>query len=310
MSTKEEVSPTRKTDKCIKDFQDSKELITEEDSEEDIEEMSKSLADLKAGQEDNDNDSTLNTNKMEEVGVDEEVNMLEVDIVEKEVFVTVDVSEVDPLETGEDHEILEKCARRKKLEKLKGEIERVKLNLKAGEEKEPDDDDSKGGKKPNKREVPYHRFRPGPYPGARKFPGVQSPPKIKEPVEIKEPLETDAEGNNLQSVESKKPFPMWPEAVGGAVEAARKARKEKLRQFRVMRALRRYRLPTETAHEHEEEVFSALPDEGKVANVEEEATADVEKIKADRCSGRDCKKKIGLTGFACRCRLVFCPLHR
>ena len=70
MSTKEEVSPTRKTDKCIKDFLDSKELITEEDSEEDIEEMSKSLVDLKAGQEDNDNDSTLNTNKMEEVGVD------------------------------------------------------------------------------------------------------------------------------------------------------------------------------------------------------------------------------------------------
>ena len=120
MSTKEEVSPTRKTDKriCKKDFPDSKVLITEEDSEEDIEEMSYSLADLKVGEEGNANDSNLNTN-MEEVGVDEELNQLEVDIVEKENFVTVDASEeVDPLETGEDHEVFEKCARTKKLEKL------------------------------------------------------------------------------------------------------------------------------------------------------------------------------------------------
>ena len=45
---------------------------------------------------------------MEEVGVGEELNMLEVDIVEKEVFVTEDASEVDSLERGEDHEVFEK----------------------------------------------------------------------------------------------------------------------------------------------------------------------------------------------------------
>ena len=129
MSTKEEVSPTRKTDKCIckKDFLDSKELITEEDSEEDIEEMSNSLDDLKVGKEDNTNVSTFNTN-MEEVGVDKEVNMLEVDIVEKEVFVTVEASEVNTLGTVE-----EGRRRNKKQEKLKGKIERVKQNLKDGE---------------------------------------------------------------------------------------------------------------------------------------------------------------------------------
>ena len=247
--------------------------------------MSNSLADLEVGEEVNSNDSTLNTN-MEEVGVGEELNMIEVDIVEKEV---------DYLETGEDHEVFEKCARRKKLEKLKGEIERVKQNLKAGEENEPTK-----AKISADHQVSRNRFRPSPYPGARKFPGSQSPPKMveiyKEPKEIKE---RDVEGSP-QSVESKKPFPMWPEAVGGALDAARKARMEKLHQFRVMRALQRYNLPTETAHENEEEVFSAVPDEGNV----EVATRDVEKIKTDRCSRRDCKKKVGLTGFACRCHFV------
>ena len=104
MGTKEEVSK--------KYFPDNKELIiTKEDSEEDIEEMSNSLAGLKVVEEVDNNDSTLNTN-MEEVGVGEELNMLEVDMVEKEVFVTADPSEVDTLETGEDHEVLEKNARR------------------------------------------------------------------------------------------------------------------------------------------------------------------------------------------------------
>ena len=139
-------------------------------------------------------------------------------------------------------------------------------------------------------------------------------------VEIEEPaVEVKKEPDpSLQSVESKNPFPMWPEAVGGVAEAARKARKEKIRQFRVMRALRRYNLPTETAighEEDEEEVFSASPDddEGNCANVEEVATTEEDfemKMKADRCSLTDCKKKIGLTGFPCRCRLFFCPLHR
>merc|ERR1719209_874423 len=93
------------------DFPDSKKLVTEEDGEEDIEEMSHSLTDLKPGEEDNNNDSTLNTN-MEEVRLD---------------FVTVDASE-----TGEDNEVFEKCARRKKQEQLKGKIERVKQQLKEG----------------------------------------------------------------------------------------------------------------------------------------------------------------------------------
>ena len=118
MSTKEEASPSRKTEKCMcnKNFLDSKELIPEEeDSEEDIEEMANSLADLKVEEEDNDDDSSLNS---EEVRVDEDSNVHEVDIVEKEVLVTVNASEVDPLETGED--IIEKSDRKKKLEKLKG----------------------------------------------------------------------------------------------------------------------------------------------------------------------------------------------
>ena len=338
MSTKEEASPSRKTEKCMckKNFLDSKELIPEEeDSEEDIDEMADSLADLKVEDEDNDDDSSLNS---EEVRVDEDSNVHEVDIVEKEVLVTVNASEVDPLETGED--IIEKSDRRKKLEKLKGDIEKVKRNLKEGDVKEVtkakqnlkddeehSDDDLKEHKKlkkhrgspsasvkkksisPKKQadhQVSRHQFRPSPTPGARKFPGFQpgfehgfqhgfqqTPPKIEEP------LDTNT-GGVLQSVESKKPFPMWPEAVGGALDAARKARMEKLHQFRVMRALQRYNLPTETAHENEEEVFSAVPDEGNV----EVATRDVEKIKTDRCSQRDCKKKVGLTGFACRCHFV------
>ena len=344
MSTKEEASPSRKTEKCMcnKNFLDNKELIPEEYSEEDIEEMANSLADLKVEEGENDDDS-------EEVRVDEDLKVHEVDIVEKDVLVTVNASEVDPLETGEDHEVFEKSERRKKLEKLKGDIEKVKQNLKEGDAKEVkkvkknlkdneehSDDDLKEHKKlkkhrgspsasakkksisPKKQadhQTSRHPFRPSPTPGARKFPGIQpgfehglqhgfqqSPPKIEES------LETETEGV-LQSVESKKPFPMWPEAVGGALEAARKARKEKLRQFRVMRALRRYNMPTETPNdEHEEEAHSALPtDEGKTENLE---SADPEKVKTDRCSQTDCKKKVGLTGFACRCQLVFCPLHR
>ena len=351
MSTKEEASPSRKTEKCMcnKNFLDSKELIPEEeDSEEDIEEMANSLADLKVEEEDNDDDSSSNS---EEVRVDEDSNVHEVDIVEKEVFVTVNASEVDPLETGADHEVFEKSERRKKLDKLKGDIEKVKRNLKEGEVKEVtkvkknlkdneehSDDDLKEHKKlkkhrgspsasvkkksisPNKQmdhQVSRHQFRPSPSPGARKFPGFQpgfehgfqhgfqhSPPKIEEPLDM------GTEGVP-QSVESKTPFPMWPEAVGGALEAARKARKEKLRQFRVMRALRRYNMPTETPHdEHEEEAHSVLTDDEGKAAIPETATTDPEKVKTDRCSQTDCKKKVGLTGFACRCQLVFCPLHR
>ena len=308
MSTKEEVSPT---DECIfnKDFPDGKELIIEEESDELIteedcgeiiaEEESKDLIPEEENKEDTeemsnslvgkDNDSALKTNM-------EEVEEVEVVFVEDEVFVAVDASEVDPLERGEE---FEKCARRKKVEKLKGQIERVKQNLKDGEKI---------------HQVPRHRFRPSVHPGVRPYPGPKSPPKrveIEEPAQIeKESSETCAK-NSLQSVESKEPFPMWPEAVGGAVEASQKERKEMIRQFRVMRALRRYNLPTETAIGHsEEEVF---PDEGKASNVEEEATSeDVEKMKmkTNRCSLTDCKKKIGLTGFPCRCRLFFCPLHR
>ena len=351
MSTKDEVSPTRKNDKCLcnKDFLNSKDHIEEEeDIEEDIEEMSNSLADLKVEQENSGDDSTLNPN-MEEIKENGEFNVIEVDIVEKEAFVTVDDSEVDPLETG-DHEVFEKSARRKKLEKLKREIEKVKQNLKDEEEKEPtkakknlkdheeqSDDDAKAHKKlkkhrgassapvkkkstegvvstlsdtspknpPAEHQVSRQRFRPGPTPGTRKFPGFHSPPKM---IEMKEPLETESEGI-LQSVESKAPFPMWPESVGGALEAARKARKEKLRQFRVMRALRRYNMPTERTHEPEEEVFSSLTDEREASKLE---ATELEKRKIDqkRCSQTDCKKKVGLTGFACRCLLLFCPLHR
>ena len=188
--------------------------------------MSNSLAGLKVVEEVDNNDSTLNTN-MEEVGVGEELNMLEVDMVEKEVFITVDASEVDSLETGEDHEVLEKNARRKRLEKLKGEIERMKQNLKDGEkENEPTKAKISGvvSTKRRNHQLSRNRFRPSRYPGARKFPVCfQSPPKMveiyKEPVEIKEPKEitepkeikepkeiTDAE-SSLQSVESKDPFP-------------------------------------------------------------------------------------------------------
>merc|ERR1719430_2234385 len=86
---------------------------------------------------------------------------------------------------------------------------------------------------------------------------------------------------------------------------------EKLHHSRVMQAFRKslYRLslPSMPSIGNGEEV--ALPnDEGKVSNVEE--VHNEMKVKTDRCSGTDCKKKIGITGFACRCRLFFCPLHR
>jgi hypothetical protein len=29
-----------------------------------------------------------------------------------------------------------------------------------------------------------------------------------------------------------------------------------------------------------------------------------------RCQHPDCKKKLGLTGFECKCTLIFCPSHR
>jgi len=40
------------------------------------------------------------------------------------------------------------------------------------------------------------------------------------------------------------------------------------------------------------------------------SSTNVEKKKRNRCSWESCNKKLGLTGFDCRCGGHFCPLHR
>ncbi|NXH09812.1 ZFAN5 protein, partial [Bucco capensis] len=59
-----------------------------------------------------------------------------------------------------------------------------------------------------------------------------------------------------------------------------------------------------------EEASSASSSSGRVSQVtaEEKAAAEKPKQKKNRCF--TCRKKIGLTGFGCRCGKLFCALHR
>ena len=271
-----------------------------------IGEMASSLADLQVSSEE-DKDPAL---KVEEE--DECFNIVEVDIVETDIFdQSVDESAVDPLDLGEEPEGNQVSERKKKLERLKKDIEKVKQNLKYGKEEEP----KKAKKNLNFAKVSSDdekmarpqrfRFRPGQHPCIRKFPGVPQPPTLTKKAE---PVVKNHEDDlALQSVESKNPFPVWPEEVGGAVEAERKARREKLRQMRIIRKLRRtFHWPKiakkqEQEQEQEEENEVGLTDEPQADVGEGEGAPPAEETPGKkRCSHINCKKKVGLTDFACR----------
>ena len=307
MSTQSEESSSRMDDKTLynNDLTASSEhtsvLQKREDNE--IGEMASSLADLHVSSEE-DNDPAL---KVEEE--DKCFNIVEVDIVETDIFdQSVDESAVDPLDIGEleGHQMSE---RKKKLERLKKDIEKVKENLKYEKEEEP----KKAKKNLNFAKVssddekmarPHRfRFRPGQHPCIRKFPGVPQPPT---PTKKVAPMDKNHEDDlALQSVESKNPFPVWPEEVGGAVEAERKARREKLRQMRIIRKLRRTfhwpKIAKKHEQEQEQEKEVGLTEEPQADGGEREGAPPAEETPGKkRCSHINCKKKVGLTGFACR----------
>ena len=249
----------------------------------------------------------------------------------------------------------------------------MKQNIKDGEERKSKDEN--GNELPKLR---IHRFRPRPIPGMRKFPGVEQ--ESANTHEVKDEEEVD--NITMQYEEVKSPFPTWPEAAGGGGEGEEKARHDKLRQFQLMSMLRRSFNLAPSAHKEpklRQEPENSLgvggggdghggddPDDGGKVQEQIEVLAhagqgevapgvlkeaDLEKNKrspsqagSPRCSQKECKKKVGLTGFACRfsiisiilcriqsnfwqyssqcllcfftsefcfrCLLVFCPLHR
>ena len=362
--------------------------------------MSNTLADFKAGEEDNTNkvdgetkeealdhkdscdqeNSRKAQDEVEEVRLIENLNILDEnrsnskDESKKEEEQNnsseiLNALEVDKEETG-DHKVSE---RGRRLEKLKRNIEKVKQNIKDGEERESKDEN--GNELPKLR---IHRFRPRPIPGMRKFPGVEQ--ECAKTDEVKDAEEVD--NITMQYEEVKSPFPTWPEAAGGGGEGEEKARHDKLRQFQLMSMLRRsFNLAPGARKEPKlrQEPENSLgvggggdghggddPDDGGKVQEQIEVLAhagqgevapgvlkeaDPEKKKrspsqagSPRCSQKECKKKVGLTGFACRfsiisiilcriqsnfwqyssqcllcfftsefcfrCLLVFCPLHR
>ena len=325
--------------------------------------MSNTMADFKAGEEDNTNkvdgetkeevldnkdtsdqeDSRKAQDELEEVRLIENLDLLDEnrsnskDESKKEEEQNnsaeiLNVLKVDKEET-QDHKVSE---RGRRLEKLKRDIEKVKQNIKDGEQRQLKDE--------NGNELPkIHRFRPRPIPGMRKFPGVeQEGPKTDE---VKDEEEVD--NITMQYEEVKSPFPTWPEAAGGGGEGEEKARHDKLRQFQLMSMLRRsFNLAPGKSKEPKlrQEQENSLgvggsgdghggvdPDVGGKVQEQIEVLAhasqgevapgvlkeaDPEKKKrspsqagSPRCSQRECKKKVGLTGFACRFSILSCRIQ-
>ena len=306
MSTQREESSSRMDDKTLynNDLPASIEhtSVLQKREGDEIGEMASSLADLHVSSE-KDNDPAV---KIEEE--DECFNIVEVDIVETDIFdKSVDESAVDPLDIGEEQERHQMSERKKKLERLKKDIEKVKQNLKYEKEEEP----KKAKKNLNFAKVssddekmarPHRfRFRPGQHPCIRKFPGVPQPPTP--PKKVAPVVKNHKDDLALQSVESKTPFPVWPEEVGGAAEAERKARSEKLRQMRIVRKLRRtFHWPKIDKKQEQEQEKEVSPTEEPQADVGDGEGAPLaeETPGKKRCSHINCKKKVGLTGFACR----------
>ena len=305
MSTQRKESSSRMDDKTLYNNEMPASIehtsVCKKREDNDIGEMASSLADLQVSS-DKDNDPAL---KVEEE--DECFNIVEVDIVETNIFdQSVDESAVDPLDIGEleGHQMSE---RKKKLERLKNDIEKVKQNLKYEKEEEP----KKAKKNLNFAKVSSDdekmvrsqrfRFRPGQHPCIREFPGVPQPPTP--PKKVAPRVKNHEDDLALQSVESKNPFPVWPEEVGGAAEAERKARREKLRQMRIIRKLRRtFHWPKIAKKQEQEQEKEVSPTEEPQADVGEGEGAPLaeETPGKKRCSHTNCKKKVGLTGFACR----------
>lgn len=57
-----------------------------------------------------------------------------------------------------------------------------------------------------------------------------------------------------------------------------------------------------------QEAPSLLPSHGEAKQVEGSSSENPEKRPANRCSF--CRKRVGLTGFKCRCGETFCSIHR
>jgi len=56
--------------------------------------------------------------------------------------------------------------------------------------------------------------------------------------------------------------------------------------------------------------FSGIESESLANSISSASSSSVEKKKRNRCSWETCNKKLGLTGFDCRCGGQFCSLHR
>jgi len=55
-------------------------------------------------------------------------------------------------------------------------------------------------------------------------------------------------------------------------------------------------------------VLESAPAVSEPPSEEPEETKEPKKVKKNRCAS--CKKKVGLTGFACRCGGMYCGIHR
>ena len=64
------------------------------------------------------------------------------------------------------------------------------------------------------------------------------------------------------------------------------------------------------ATEKEEETAAASAGAEASASDDKEKSDDKKKPKKNRCHVSTCRKKVGLTGFECRCGGLFCSLHR
>ena len=321
--------------------------------------MSDTLADFKAGEEDNTNkvdgetkeeekvlenndtcerdDSRKVQDEVEEVRLIENLNILDENKSNSESKKEDEGESADKILNALEVNIVNKegtegqkiSERGKRLEKLKSNIEKVKQNIKDGEERRSTDEN--GNELPKLR---IHRFRPRPITGMRKFPGLeQEGPKTDEAKD-----EEEVDNITMQYEEVKSPFPTWPDAAGGGSEGEERARHDKLRQFQLMSMLRRsFNLAPGARKEPKlrQEPENSLgvggggdghggddPDDGGKVQEQIEVLAhagqgevapgvlkeaDPEKKKrspsqagSPRCSQRECKKKVGLTGFACR----------
>ena len=69
--------------------------------------------------------------------------------------------------------------------------------------------------------------------------------------------------------------------------------------------------PVSAAPEPSASTFAAAPAvTAAAASDAPEEGAGPAKKQPSRCQHPDCKKKLGLTGFTCKCEMMFCPSHR